>query len=89
MNVSDQSSIFIHETKMLISICSTEQMAENKTFKKRDVIALKRQYVFLHYCDTPEWEKVWSQLSAHLQPFLSALSAYFSNIIQKISKKET
>ena len=41
MNVSDQSSIFIHETKMLISICWTEQMAEYKTFKKRDVIALK------------------------------------------------
>ena len=45
MNVSDQSSIFIHETKMyLISICWTEQMAEYKTFKKRDIIALKRQH---------------------------------------------
>ena len=61
-----------------------DRWLNTKLLKKRDVLALKRQYVFLHYCDTPEWEKVWSQLSAHLQPFLSALSAYFSNIIQKI-----
>ena len=26
-----------------------------------------------------EWEKVWSGLSAHLQPFFSAHSAYFNN----------
>ena len=32
---------------------------------------------------TTEWEKVWSRLSAHLQPFL-ALSAYSNNFRQKI-----
>ena len=27
----------------------------------------------------PEWDKVWSRLSAHFQPFFSALSAYFND----------
>ena len=31
-----------------------------------------------------EWEKVWSRLSVHLQPFFSAHSAYFNNNWQKI-----
>ena len=31
-----------------------------------------------------EWEKVWSRLSAHLQPFYLALSVYFNNFRQKI-----
>ena len=46
VNVSDQTAIFTHETKMLISICRkyllafnvlnmTEQMAEYKTLKKK------------------------------------------------------
>ena len=35
-------------------------------------------------CVFPEWEKVWSRLSAHLQPFFSPLSAYFNNFRQKI-----
>ena len=35
-------------------------------------------------CIATEWEKVWSRLSAHLQPFFSALSAYFNNFRQKI-----
>ena len=33
-------------------------------------------------CKT-EWEKVWSRLSAHLQPFFSALSTYFNIFWQK------
>ena len=31
----------------------------------------------------PEWDKVWSRLSSHLQPFLSALCAYFKIFRQK------
>ena len=31
-----------------------------------------------------EWEKVWSRLSAHLQPFFPAHSAYFNNLWQPI-----
>ena len=70
MNVSDQSSIFIHETKMLISICWTEQMAEYKTFKKRDVIALKRQYVFFCTIVTP-------RVGESVESALSTLAAIF------------
>ena len=32
----------------------------------------------------PEWDKVWSRLSSHLQPFFSAHNAYFNNFRQKI-----
>ena len=31
-----------------------------------------------------EWDKVWSRLSSHLQPFFLAHSAYFNNFRQKI-----
>ena len=34
--------------------------------------------------NVPESEKVWSQLSAHLQPFFLAHCAYFNNFRQKI-----
>ena len=58
VNVSDQSSIFTHETKMLISICWKSFLAFNVLHmtrtdgwiqnlkKRRDIIALKRQYVY-------------------------------------------
>ena len=38
----------------------------------------------LLYWEWAEWEKVWSRLSAHLQPFFLAHSAYFNNFRQKI-----
>ena len=31
-----------------------------------------------------EWDKVWSRLSSHLQPFFLAHSAYFNNFRQNI-----
>ena len=58
VNVSDQSSILTHETKMLISVCWKSFLAFNvlhmtrtdgwiQNFKqRRDIIALKRQYVY-------------------------------------------
>ena len=39
----------------------------------------------LEYCvPRSEWDKVWSRLSSHLQPFFLAHSAYFNNFRQKI-----
>ena len=32
---------------------------------------------------SPEWDKVWSRLSSHLQPFFLAHSAFFNNFRQK------
>ena len=35
-------------------------------------------------CLTTEWDKKWKRLSAHFQPFFSALSAYRNNFRLKI-----
>ena len=36
-------------------------------------------------CLTTEWDKKWKRLSAHFQPFFSALSAYRNNFRLKIT----
>ena len=63
VNVSDQASIFTHETKMLILVCLKYFLAFNvlhmtrtdgwvqNLSKKRVVIALKDNTSIMHYCD--------------------------------------
>ena len=73
MNVSDQSSIFTHEIQMLISIYWKCLLAFNvlnvtktdgwiQNFKKRDMIAKKRQYVYCAAVLYSDWSLQMDQM---------------------------